>query len=71
MGHPYPRKLEPIVVGFLTIYGIQLHARWIWEGKQWNGLSFAPSEWSPNPAKAQFFTPRGRSPWVTLNERSR
>ena len=25
-----------------TIYMIQLHARWIWEGKQWDGLSFAP-----------------------------
>ncbi len=42
MGHPYPRKLEPIVVlGFKKQYMVfELYAHMDWEGKQSNGLSF-------------------------------
>ena len=54
MGHPYPRKLEPIVVGSKTIYMIRLHARWIWEGKQLDGLSFSPPCRSPVPSSSHF-----------------
>ena len=38
MGHPYPRKLEPIVVSIQKRSMVsECMPRWIWEGKQRRG----------------------------------